>query len=46
MLIGTLETDFNEMLIEIPTVSFKKSYLKISSEKWRPFCLGLNVFNG
>ena len=43
LLIGTLETNFNEILIEIHTVSFKKMRLKMSSGKWRPFCLGLNV---
>ena len=30
-------------LIEIPTFSFKKMRLKVSSAKWRPCCLGLNV---
>ena len=29
--------------IEIPTFSFKKMHLKISSAKWRPFCRVLNV---
>ena len=33
------------MLIEIHTFSFKKIHLKISSGKWRPLCLGLNVLN-
>ena len=42
LLIGTLGTNFNEILSEIDTFSFKKMYLKISSAKWRPFCLGLN----
>ena len=36
-LIGILETDFSEILIEIHTFSFKKMHLKMSSEKWRPF---------
>ena len=31
------------MLIEILTFSFIKMRLKVSSAKWRPFCLGLNV---
>ena len=31
------------MLIEIHIFSFKKIHLKMSSGKWRPFCLGLNV---
>ena len=42
LLIGPLG-DFSEILIEIHTFSFKKMYLKMSSGKWRPFCLGLNV---
>ena len=40
---GPLGTSFSEILIEIYTYSFKKMHLKISSGKWRPFCLGLNV---
>ena len=43
LLIGTLGTKFNEILIEIHTFSFKNIHLKKSSGKWRPFCLGLNV---
>ena len=43
LLIGPLETNFNEILFEIQKFSFKKMYLKILSAKWRPFCLGLNV---
>ena len=42
-LIGPLGTNFSEILIGIQTFSFKKIHLKISSAKWRPFCLGLNV---
>ena len=42
-LIGSLETNFNEILIGIQTFSFKKTQLKMLSVKWRPFCLGLNV---
>ena len=41
--IGPLGTNFNEMSIEIQTFSFKKIHLNMSSGKWRPFCLGLNV---
>ena len=41
--IGTLETNFSEIPIELQTFSFKKMHLKMSSGKWRPFCLGLNV---
>ena len=43
MLIGPLATNFSEILIEIFTFSFKKMHLKMSSGKWRPYCLGLNV---
>ena len=43
LLIGPLGTNFNEIFIEIHTFSFKKIHLKMSSGKWRPFCLGLNV---
>ena len=43
LLIGPLWTNFSEILIEIPTFSFKKVHLKVSSAKGRPFCLGLNV---
>ena len=42
LLIGPLRTNFNEILIEIHTFLFKKIHLKMSSGKWRPFCLGLN----
>ena len=45
LLIGPLGTNFGEMLIEIRTFSFKKIHLKMSSGKWRPSCLGLNVLN-
>ena len=43
LLIRPLGTNFNEILIEIPTFSFTKMRLKVSSAKRRPFCLGLNV---
>ena len=43
LLIGPLGTNFREILIGIQTFSFKKIHLKMSSAKWRPFCLGLNV---
>ena len=43
LLIGHLGTNFSEILIEIQTFSFKKIDLKMSSGKWRPSCLGLNV---
>ena len=43
LLIGPLGINFSENLIEIYTFSFKKMHLKISSGKWRPFCVDLNV---
>ena len=42
LLIWPFGTNFNEILIGIQTFSFKKMHLKVSSVKWRPFCLGLN----
>ena len=45
LLIGPLGTSFNEILIEMRIFSFKKMGLEVSSAKWRPFCLGLNVLN-
>ena len=38
----TLRINFSEILIKIHIFSFKKMPLKMSSEKWRPSCLGLN----
>ena len=43
LFIGPLGTNFNEILIGIQTFSFTKMHLKISSAKWRLFCLSLNV---
>ena len=43
LLIWPSETDFNEILIKNHTFSFKTIYLKMSSGRWRPFCLGLHV---
>ena len=45
LLIGPLGTNFNDILIEIHTIPFKKIHLKMSPEKWRLFCLGLNVLS-
>ena len=45
MLIGPLGTNFSEILIEIYTFLFKKMHLKMSSGKWPPSCLGLNVLS-
>ena len=41
--IRPLGTNFSEILIEFLTFWFKKMRLNVSSTKWRPFCLGLNV---
>ena len=41
--IDPLGTNVRETLIKNYIFSFKKMYLKMSSGKWRPFCLGLNV---
>ena len=43
LLNGPLGTYFSEILTGIQTFSLKKMHLKMSSAKWRPFCLGLNV---
>ena len=45
LLTGPWGTNFSEISIGIHTFSFKKIRLKMSSAKWRPFCLGLNVVN-
>ena len=42
LLIGPWGTNLSEILIGIQTFSFKKIHLKMSSAKWRPFCVGLN----
>ena len=41
LLIWPLGTNFSEKLIEILIFSFTKMRLKVSSAKWRPFCIGL-----
>ena len=43
LLIGPLRTNFSEILSDIHSFSCKKMHVKMSSAKWRPFCLGLNV---
>ena len=40
LLIGHLGTNFNEILIEIHTLSLNEMHLNMSSAMWRPFCLG------
>ena len=46
ILIWPLETNLGEIQIGKQTFSNKKMHLKMSSAKWRPFCLGLNVLKG
>ena len=41
LLIGPSKTNFNETLIEIYVIPFKKMHLKLSSGNWRPFCLSV-----
>ena len=43
LLIGPLVTNFNELLIKIQYFSFDKMRFKMSSGKFRQFCLGPNV---
>ena len=43
LLIGPLGKKISEILIKNHTFSFKKMHLKMSSGKWRPFCLSLNL---
>ena len=43
LLIGPLWTNFSEILIKIQNFSFMKMHLKMSSWKWQPSCLGLNI---
>ena len=45
LLIRILGANFSEILSEILTFSLKKMHFKISSAKWRQFCLGLNVLS-
>ena len=45
LLIRTLGTNISEIVSEIHTFSLKKMHLKMSSAKWRLFCLGLNVLS-
>ena len=43
--IESLGTNFSEILIAFHTFPFQQIQLKMSSGKWRPSCLGLNVLN-
>ena len=44
LLIEPFGTNFSEIFMAIHIFSFKKMHLNMSG-KWRPFCVGLNVFN-
>ena len=46
LLIGRLGRNFSEILIKLLVFSFKKMRLKVSTAKWRLFCLGINVLKG
>ena len=43
LLIRPFGTNLSEILIKIYMLSFKKMHFNMSSGKWRPFCLDLNV---
>ena len=43
LLIEPMGTNFSEIWIGIQLFSLKKMHLKMSSAKWRPFCLCLNM---
>ena len=45
LLIGSLGTDFSDILIKIYTFLLKKMHMKMSPGKWRSSCLGLNVLS-
>ena len=45
LLIGPLGTNISEIWIRIQTFWLKKIHLKMSSAKWRLFCLGHNVLS-
>ena len=45
LLIGSLGTNFSEIIIEIHILSFKKMHSKMSSGNLQPFHLGLNVLS-
>ena len=45
LLIGPFRRISSDNSIEILTFSFKKMRLKVSSVKWRPFCLSLSLLS-
>ena len=46
LLVGRYGTNPSEILIQLLAFSFKKMRLKVSTAKWRLFCLGINVLKG
>ena len=46
LLVGRVVTNFSEILFQLLAFSFKKMRLKVSTAKWRLFCLGTNVLKG
>ena len=45
LLIGSLGTNFNEIVIKIHVFLFKRIHLKMLAGKWGQFCLSFNVLN-
>ena len=43
LLIKPLGNNFNEMFINIHILSFNQIHFEMSSGKWHPFCLSINV---
>ena len=43
LLIEPSGINFGEILFRLQVFSFKKMHLKMSSGKWCPFCIGLNI---
>ena len=43
LLVGPLQTNFNDILFEIQKFSCNKMNLKMLSVKWQPYCLSLTV---
>ena len=43
LLIGLLARNSSEIWIKMKQFSYKKMHLKMSSTKWRPFCICLNI---
>ena len=45
LFIGPSETNVSEILTKVYTFWLKKMHLKMSSDKWQPFCLSPSVVN-